>query len=166
MPLLLGLRLVARNPRRAAVSAASIAVTVTGIVAVLTFHATADLKLRGVASGLANPVIDRDEQMLTVLTVVLIGVPLGIGLFAAASHTWTATIPSARWLAAALLGTLAALAMLTSIPAWLGTREQPGVVLQSRPEPAEDRPSMPLGLVRRRFPGSCACARRAPRRRP
>jgi len=184
VPLLLGLRLVARKPRRAAISAASIAVTVTGIVALLTFHATVGLTLRGVASGLANPVLDRDEQMLTVLTVVLlalailnaicatwataldtaptsalvralgatprqviaglsaaqlmpalpgvlIGVPLGIGLFAAASHTGTAAIPPAWWLAAALLGTLAAVAVLASITAWLGTRQPPGRVLQS-----------------------------------
>ena len=41
VPLLLGLRLAARRPRRAVLSAASIAVTVTGIVAVLAFHATA-----------------------------------------------------------------------------------------------------------------------------
>ncbi len=40
MPLLLGLRLVARRPRRALLGAASVAVTATGIVAVLAFHTT------------------------------------------------------------------------------------------------------------------------------
>ena len=182
--LLLGLRLVARQPRRAAVTAASIAVTVTGIVAVLTFHATVGFNRPGIASGLGNPVIDRDEQMLAVITVVLLalailnavsttwataldtahasalsralgatprqvtaglsaaqlipalpgtllGIPLGIGLFAVASHSGTVAIPSAPWLAVALLGTLAAVAVLTSIPGWLGARRPPGGVLQS-----------------------------------
>ena len=40
VPVLFGLRLAARRPRRALLSAASIAVTVAGIVAVLAFHAT------------------------------------------------------------------------------------------------------------------------------
>src|SRR5262249_28646768 len=51
VPLLLGLRLVARRPRRALLGAASIAVTVTGIVAVLAFHATVDLRTSGAARG-------------------------------------------------------------------------------------------------------------------
>ena len=162
VPLLLGLRLTARRPRRAVLSAASVAVTVTGIVAVLTFHATAGQKAFGGSGGLGNPVYGRDEQMLAVLTVVLVtlavlnvvvtawatvldarhssalaralgatpqqvsagvsaaqvlpalpgallGIPLGIGLFAAANGAGTQvlTIPPAWWLAAAVLGTLA-----------------------------------------------------------
>ena len=42
---LFGLRLVGRRPRRALLSAANIAVTVTGIVAVLSFHATVNGRL-------------------------------------------------------------------------------------------------------------------------
>ena len=42
-----GLRLAARRPRRALLSAASVAVTVTGIVAVLAFHATVNGSLAG-----------------------------------------------------------------------------------------------------------------------
>ena len=72
VPLLLGLRLVARRPRRALLGAASIAVTVTGIVAVLAFHATVNLRISGAARGLGNPVINRDVQMLQILTVVLV----------------------------------------------------------------------------------------------
>ena len=72
VPLLLGLRLSARRPRRAVLSAASIAVTMTGIVAVLAFHATARQARFGGSDGLGNPVVSRDEQMLTVLTVVLV----------------------------------------------------------------------------------------------
>jgi putative ABC transport system permease protein len=40
VPLLLGLRLVSRRPRRVLLSAASFTVTVTAIVAVLIYHAT------------------------------------------------------------------------------------------------------------------------------
>ena len=184
VPLLLGLRLLARRPRRALLSAASIAVTVTGIVAVLAFHATADEKKFGGSSGLANPVAIRDEQMLLVLTVMLLtlaalnaiftawatvldarrasalaralgasprqvtaglaaaqvipalpgallGVPLGIGLFAAANRGGVVTVPPVSWLAATVLATLLVVAGLTTIPARTGARRPPGQVLQS-----------------------------------
>jgi putative ABC transport system permease protein len=176
VPLLLGVRLVARRPRRALLGAASVAVTMTGIVAVLTFHATADQRLGG-SSALTNPVVTRDEQMLVVLTVALValavlnaiiaawatvldtagaaalaralgatrsqltgaiavaqllpaipgaivGVPLGLGLFVAASGSGAAgtTIPSVGWLVPAVLGTLIVVTGLTSIPAWAGAR--------------------------------------------
>lgn len=71
-PLLFGLRLAARRPRRFVLNAASLAVTVTGIVAVLAFHATVGQSRFGGSSGLADPVVSRDEQMLTVVTVMLI----------------------------------------------------------------------------------------------
>jgi putative ABC transport system permease protein len=184
VPLLFGLRLAARRPRRALLSAASIAVTVTGIVAVLAFHATAGEKRFGGTSGLADPVASRDEQMLLVITVMLLtlaalnaiftawattldarrasalaralgasprqvsaglaaaqvlpalpgallGVPLGIGLFAAANKGGVVTIPPVSWLAATLLGTLLVVAGLTTIPARIGARRPPGEVLQS-----------------------------------
>jgi putative ABC transport system permease protein len=73
VPLLLGLRVIARRPRRAALTGASVAVTVTGLVAVLAFHATADMRWNPASSGVGDPVIDRDEQMLVVLTVALVG---------------------------------------------------------------------------------------------
>jgi putative ABC transport system permease protein len=177
VPLLLGLRLVGRRPRRALLGAASVAVTMTGIVAVLTFHATADQRLGGGSSSLTNPVITRDEQMLVVLTVALValavlnaiitawatvldtigaaalarafgatrwqltgaiavaqllpaipgamvGVPLGLGLYAAANGGGAAgtTIPSAGWLVPAVLATLIVVTVLTTIPAWAGAR--------------------------------------------
>jgi putative ABC transport system permease protein len=184
VPLLLGLRLVARRPRRALLSAASIAVTSTGIVAVLTFHATISLGPLTRAPGLGNPVLDRDEQMLTVITVVLValsvlnalcatwatvldaraasalaralgatprqvsagvaaaqvlpavpgalaGIPLGIGLFAAASGSSLLAIPAAWWLALAVLGTLVAVAVLASIPAGIGARRPVAEILQA-----------------------------------
>ena len=95
VPALFGLRLVARRPRRALLSAANIAVTVTGIVAVLTFHAYADDRLSGAsavtAAGLSDPVINRDEQMLTVITVMLVTLAVLNALFT----TW-ATVLDAR----------------------------------------------------------------------
>jgi putative ABC transport system permease protein len=72
VPLLLGLRLLGRRPRRALLSAASIAVTVSALVAVLAFHATNDQRRFGGSSGLINPVVSRDAQLLLVLTVVLL----------------------------------------------------------------------------------------------
>ena len=186
VPLLLGLRLTARRPRRAVLTAASVAITATGVVAVLTFHATTGQKAFGGSGGLANPVYDRDEQMLAVLTIVLVtlavlnvivtawatvldarhsaalaralgatpqqvsagvsaaqvlpalpgallGIPLGIGLFAAANGAGTQvlTIPPAWSLAAAVLGTLAAVAGLTTIPARTGARRPAAAILQS-----------------------------------
>jgi ABC-type antimicrobial peptide transport system permease subunit len=184
VPLLFGMRLVARRPRRAVLSAASIAVTVTGIIATLAFHATADERRFGGSGGLISPVVQRDEQMLTVLTVVLLalsvlnaicatwatvldtkrpaalsralgatprqvtaglsaaqvipavpgallGVPLGLGLFEAANHAGVRTIPPAWWLAAAVAGTLVAVAALTSIPARIGARRPVAEILQA-----------------------------------
>ncbi len=72
VPLLLGMRLIARRPRRAVLSAASVAVTASGLVAVLAFHTSAHLRGGGLAGGLGNPVASRDEQILTILTVVLV----------------------------------------------------------------------------------------------
>jgi putative ABC transport system permease protein len=95
VPALFGLRLVARRPRRALLSAANIAVTVTGIVTVLAFHAYADGKLSGsfvpTATGLSDPVVNRDEQMLTIITVMLVALAVLNALFT----TW-ATVLDAR----------------------------------------------------------------------
>ena len=91
VPLLLGMRLVARRPRRAVLSAASIAITVTGVIAVIAFHATAREARFGGSSGLINPVVQRDEQMLAVLTVVL----LALSALNAVCATW-ATVLDAR----------------------------------------------------------------------
>ncbi len=182
VPLLFGLRLVARRPRRAVLGAASIAVTVTGLVAVVAFHDLAGQKRQGAAAGLGNPIASRDEQMLLVVTVALValaalnaivtawatvldarhstalaralgasprqvsaglataqvipalpgaiaGVPLGIGLFAAASGAGQVVVPPAWWLAGIVLGTLLVVAGLTTIPARIGTRSPVTAVL-------------------------------------
>jgi putative ABC transport system permease protein len=95
VPALFGLRLVARRPRRSLLSAANIAVTTTGIVAVISFHAFADNALSGAVAltggGLSNPVVNRDEQMLTIITVMLVTLAALNTLFT----TW-ATVLDAR----------------------------------------------------------------------
>ncbi len=72
VPLLLGLRLAARRPRRALLSAASIAITVTTIVAVVTVHAHQLEQGYTGFSALNNPRTDRVNQVLLVLTVMLV----------------------------------------------------------------------------------------------
>jgi ABC-type lipoprotein release transport system permease subunit len=94
VPAQFGLRLVARRPRRALLSTANVAVTVTGIVTVIAFHAFADAKLTGsalTAGGLSNPVINRDEQMLTIITIMLVALAVLNAIFT----TW-ATVLDAR----------------------------------------------------------------------
>ncbi len=112
VPTLFGLRLVARRPRRALLSAANIGVTVTGIVAVLAFRADAYSKLSTAsaltAGGLSNPVINRDEQMLAIITVMLIVVALLNALFT----TWATVLDARR--ASALMRALGARARQVS----------------------------------------------------
>jgi putative ABC transport system permease protein len=76
VPLLLGIRLVARRPRRSVLSALTVGITTTTIVAVLTVHThQAQVGAGGAASGLsalANPRYERVDQVLLVLTVMLV----------------------------------------------------------------------------------------------
>jgi hypothetical protein len=67
VPLLLGLRVAARRPRRVVLATASIAITVSGIVAVLAAHA--DL-IDGTSA--ADPQADRMDQVLLVITITLV----------------------------------------------------------------------------------------------
>jgi putative ABC transport system permease protein len=73
-PLLIGLRLIARRPRRAALSAASTAVTIAGVVAVMAAHYASDVQAGRFDwfAGLNDPVTGRVNQVMTVLTVVLV----------------------------------------------------------------------------------------------
>jgi ABC-type lipoprotein release transport system permease subunit len=70
VPLLLGLRVAARRPRRVVLSAASIAVTVTGIVAVLA--ARAQIHQDAELVGGTDPNTVRANQVLLVITVTLV----------------------------------------------------------------------------------------------
>ena len=106
VPVLFGLRLVGRRPRRALLTAANIAVTVTGLVAVLSFHATVNSKLGTggsmIAGGLSDPVVTRDEQMLTVITILLVILAALNAIFT----TWATVIDARR--ASALMRALGA----------------------------------------------------------
>ncbi|MGH3201398.1 MAG: FtsX-like permease family protein [Streptosporangiaceae bacterium] len=184
VPLLFGLRIAGRRPRRMLLTTISIAITATGIVAVLIVHANYDASL-GAHSGLDNPQSAQLSQVMTVLSVALValaavntilitwatvldarhtsalaralgatpeqvsaglsaaqvlpalagallGIPGGIGLFSAVNKDGgSVTLPPWWWLAATVLGTAAAVAAITVVPAWLGTRRPAGEVLQS-----------------------------------
>jgi ABC-type lipoprotein release transport system permease subunit len=69
VPLLLGLRVAARRPRRAALAAVSIAITVSGIVAALAARATLDQDAQLV--GGTDPTIEAANKVLLVITVTL-----------------------------------------------------------------------------------------------
>jgi ABC-type lipoprotein release transport system permease subunit len=69
-PLLLGVRLVARRPRRLLLAAASTAVTVATVVAVLAFWQGNSVS--GVPGGLTNPVVTAVSDVLVVVTVALV----------------------------------------------------------------------------------------------
>jgi integral membrane sensor domain MASE1 len=81
VPLLLAVRLVARRPRRVVLCTLSIAVTVSGIVAVLFAHATLAASQLGESAGSANPNLfdvgfasknARENQVLLVVTIMLV----------------------------------------------------------------------------------------------
>jgi len=122
VPLLVGLRLAARRPRRALLGAASIAVTVTGIVAVLAFHATADENSFAGTSGLPSPAFSRDEQVLLVLTVMLLILAALKAIFTAWATVLDARHSSAlaRALGASPLQITAGLATALALPALPG----------------------------------------------
>jgi putative ABC transport system permease protein len=182
-PLLLGLRLMARRPRRAVLSVVSIAITATGIVAVQVVHASIRRGI-GNSSVLDNPQNNRLGQVMLVLSVALVllaavnailimwaavldarhaaalaralgatpqqvtaglsaaqllpaalgallGVPCGWGLVEAVRNGNRLVAPPAWWLIATVLGTVAAVAVITALPAWLGASHPPAEVLGS-----------------------------------
>ena len=70
-------------------------------------------------------------QLLPALPGAVAGIPAGIGLYAAVSGGGGLAVPPVSWLAAAALGTLLALAVLTAIPARLGARQPISALLQA-----------------------------------
>jgi putative ABC transport system permease protein len=87
VPLLLGLRLVARRPGRSVLNALSIAVTVTGIVAILASFAFND----STSTGVSNLRIDRLNELTAIITVMLVVMAAANTIFV----TW-ATVLDAR----------------------------------------------------------------------
>jgi putative ABC transport system permease protein len=101
VPALLGLRLVARRPRRAIFSAASIAVAVMGLVAALAIHVAAGNKFShfGSSGGLVDPDVPRAEQVLTAITISLVTLAALTAIFAALATVIDARRASAVTLA-------------------------------------------------------------------
>jgi putative ABC transport system permease protein len=186
VPLLLGLRLVARRPRRTLLSGASFTVTAATIVAVLVYHATVhhDSFRAGLYSGAADPGQARVDQVLLVVTVImvvlaaanalfttwatvldarrfsaiarslgttprqtassllvtqllpalagaLLGIPVGTALYGAVQGSGSQAGLPLLWLLFLVLGTLAAVVVLTAVPASISTRRPIAPILQS-----------------------------------
>jgi putative ABC transport system permease protein len=123
-PLLLGVRMLMRRPRRVLLSTASFTVTATAIVAVMTFHATMsqEITLPGPYTGPPDPGHGRVSQILLVVTVVL-------AVLAAANAivtTWATILDTRRyWATARALGTtprqvIAGLSAAQAMPALAG----------------------------------------------
>jgi putative ABC transport system permease protein len=100
IPLLLSIMVAARRPRRVLLSALSIAVTVSGIVALLYAHATLAVAQTGAAVGQANfDLFDvgfggwaqREDQVLLVVSVMLVALATVNAIFI----TW-ATVQDSR----------------------------------------------------------------------
>jgi ABC-type lipoprotein release transport system permease subunit len=72
VPLLLGLRVAARRPRRTVLCLLSTAVTVSGIVTALAAHAQLEAQRVPGSAGLADPRADRLGQVLALITVLLV----------------------------------------------------------------------------------------------
>ena len=101
IPALFGLRLVARRPRRAIFSAASIAVADMGLVAALARPVAVSRKFSRLAGagGLVNPDVPRAEQVLTAITIALVTLAALTAIFAALATVLDARRASAVTLA-------------------------------------------------------------------
>jgi ABC-type lipoprotein release transport system permease subunit len=86
VPLLLGLRVAARRPRRVVLNTASIAITVSGIVAALAARATIRQDARLV--GGTDPSIEPANRVLLVITVMLVA----LAAVNAIVVTWTTAL--------------------------------------------------------------------------
>jgi len=97
VPLLLGVRLAARRPRRAILSGFSIAITVTTIVALITVHAQEMHERVAGFSAIDNPRTDRINHVLLVLSVVLVVLAATNAIFI----TWSTAIDARHQLTVA-----------------------------------------------------------------
>jgi ABC-type antimicrobial peptide transport system permease subunit len=182
VPLLLGLRVAARRPRRVALATVSIAITVSGIVAALAAHADLNADQLSGASAFDGSRADRLNQVLLLITITLIalaavnaifitwataldarhssalaralgatpqqasaglsaaqvlpalagaalGIPGGIGLFAAVGDS--TRIPSLWQLLAVVPATALVVAGLTAVPARTSARRPVAEILRS-----------------------------------
>lgn len=184
VPLLLGVRVAARRPRRIVLTVLSVGITITGIVAIMIAHTRFDLDHSASMGGLANPRIERLSDVMLVLTVMLatmsavnlvfltlatvldakkasavtralgatpsqvtaglsaaqvlpalagvvLGIPGGFLLFAGVSQGESSAVPPIWWLVTLVIGSLAAAAGVTAVPARIGGRRPAAEVLQA-----------------------------------
>lgn len=97
VPLLLGVRVAARRPRRTAIAAAGVAVTVAMVVASLALHRDVARKDAGAAGpdfvpGAGNPVTERVGQIVLVLSLAL----LLLAAVNAILTAWATSLDTAR----------------------------------------------------------------------
>jgi ABC-type lipoprotein release transport system permease subunit len=120
VPLLLGLRVIARRPRRVLLGVASITVTVSGIVAVLAGRAAMAADWEGPSS--LDPQAERANQVLLLITVVLVA----LAAINAIVITWAAALDTrhasalARALGATPAEVSAGLSAAQVLPAFTG----------------------------------------------
>jgi putative ABC transport system permease protein len=114
-------------------------VTLAAVNAVVTGWATAldarqSLAVARVLGGTPQQVRARlsAAQVLPALPGSIVGVPLGIGLFAVTNGAGGVSVPPGSWLVAVVLGTLAAVAALTAVPAILGARQPAVLILRAK----------------------------------
>jgi putative ABC transport system permease protein len=70
-------------------------------------------------------------QALPALAGALLGIPGGIGLYAAVKTGNPISYPPAWWFAATVLGTVVAVIVITGVPAWFGAHRPAAEILQS-----------------------------------
>jgi ABC-type lipoprotein release transport system permease subunit len=92
VPLLLGLRLAARRPRRTVLATVSVAITVGGIVAALAAHADLTADRLGATSVVDGSRIDRLNQVLLVITITLVALAAVNAIFI----TWATALDARR----------------------------------------------------------------------
>jgi ABC-type lipoprotein release transport system permease subunit len=122
VPLLVGLRVLARRPRRMVLGVASVAVTVSGLVAALAGQASLGESFVGMAGRLEDVQTEYMNQLLLVLVVMLLTLAAANALFI----TWTTALDTRH--AAALTQALGAtpgqiglgLSLAQVLPALLG----------------------------------------------
>jgi hypothetical protein len=122
VPMLLGLRIAGRQPRRCTLSVASIAVTAGGIVAVLATEARVSSQQLGGGSGLANPIVGQLNQLLLVATTMLAVLAAINAIFItwASVHDLRITSALARALGATVGQATAGIVAAQALPALAG----------------------------------------------
>ena len=93
-------------------------------------HASALMRALGANSRQASSGLAA-AQVLSALPGAILGVPLGVVLLKVAAESWPAS-PPALWLVATVLGTLLAVAALTTVTAGIGARRAAAETLQPK----------------------------------